>query len=189
MDEVGETEVWLTGVTLGKITDFAGEADAADAPGLRDYSLVTRLALLVCLIHKARIRARDDLTTMFCKRVALQVKRAKAELEAIREQQQAIVEALIGNYCTVLQHIDAGAALIGGRPEYAGNVRLARRDSLPAATAGSEIRTRLTSQGDLGVLVPGRPVLISLVLPPDHDLARSRVRGVATLAHAWGPVI
>lgn len=81
--------MWLSGVASGKITDFAGEPDAADAPGLRDYNLVKRLALLVCLVHKARMRARDDLTTMFCKRIALQVKRAKAELESIREQQQA----------------------------------------------------------------------------------------------------
>ncbi|WP_432047838.1 hypothetical protein [Streptomyces asiaticus] len=82
VDGLGETVVWLTGVASGKITDFAGEADAADAPGLRDYNLVKRLALMVCLVHKARMRARDDLTTMFCKRVALQVKRAKAELES-----------------------------------------------------------------------------------------------------------
>ncbi|MFG2115699.1 hypothetical protein ACGFRB_24235 [Streptomyces sp. NPDC048718] len=87
VDELGETGVWPAGVASGKIADFAGEADAADAPGLRDYGLVKRLALLVCLVHKARMRARDDLTTMFCKRIALQVKRAKAELEEIREQQ------------------------------------------------------------------------------------------------------
>ena len=64
--------MWLAGVASGKITDFAGEADAADAPGMRDYNLVKRIALLVCLVHKARMRARDDLTTMFCKRIALQ---------------------------------------------------------------------------------------------------------------------
>ncbi|MFC8833316.1 Tn3 family transposase [Streptomyces griseoincarnatus] len=119
VDELGETGVWLAGVASGKITDFAGEADAADAPGLRDYSLVKRLALLVCLVHKARMRARDDLTTMFCKRIALQVKRAKAELEEIREQQQAIVEALIGNYRTVLQHIDADSPVHAAREKAA----------------------------------------------------------------------
>ncbi|MET8170546.1 hypothetical protein ABZT34_41065 [Streptomyces sp. NPDC005329] len=59
----------------GKITGFTGEVDAPDAPGLRDYGLVKQLALLVCLVRKARMRARDALTTMFCKRVALQVKR------------------------------------------------------------------------------------------------------------------
>jgi hypothetical protein len=44
---------------------------------------------------------------VFCKRVALQVKRAKAELGSIREQLQAIIEALIGNDRTVLQRVDA----------------------------------------------------------------------------------
>ena len=119
VDKLGETGVWLTGVASGKITDFAGEADAADAPGLRDYNLVKRLALLVGLVHKARMRARDDLTTMFCKRIALQVKRAKAELEEIREQQQAIVEELIGNYRTVLQHIDADSPVQAAREKAA----------------------------------------------------------------------
>ncbi|TDU73477.1 DUF4158 domain-containing protein [Streptomyces sp. KS 21] len=119
VDELGETGVWLSGVASGKITDFAGETDAADAPGMRDYNLVKRLALLVCLVHKARMRARDDLTTMFCKRIALQVKRAKAELEQIREQQQAIVAALIGNYRTVLQHIDADSPVQAAREKAA----------------------------------------------------------------------
>ncbi len=119
VDELGETGVWLDGVASGKITDFAREADAADAPGLRDYKLMKRLALLVCLVHKARMRARDELTTMFYKRIALQVKRAKAELESIREQQQAIVEALIANYRTVLQHIDADGPVQAAREKAA----------------------------------------------------------------------
>ncbi|MEH0517150.1 hypothetical protein QBC31_42005 [Streptomyces sp. B21-079] len=57
MDELGETGVWLDGVASGKITGFAGEADAADAPALRDYGLVKQLALLVCLVHRAQMRA------------------------------------------------------------------------------------------------------------------------------------
>ncbi|MEU8620476.1 DUF4158 domain-containing protein [Streptomyces sp. NPDC048623] len=63
VDALGETEVWLDGVAPGKITDFAGEADAADAPALRDYTEVKRLALLVCLVHKgadAGPRRADD---------------------------------------------------------------------------------------------------------------------------------
>lgn len=38
------------------------------------------------------------LATMFCKRVAAKIKRAKAELEEIRLREQEIVEALIENY-------------------------------------------------------------------------------------------
>ncbi|MCY0929016.1 hypothetical protein OTB20_22970 [Streptomyces sp. H27-H1] len=51
---------------------------------------------------------RDDLATMFCKRVAMKTKKGKTELEEIRLAEREIVEALIGNYRTVLKHIDAG---------------------------------------------------------------------------------
>lgn len=35
---------------------------------LRDYKPVKHLALVACLVHKARMRVRDDLAMMFCKR-------------------------------------------------------------------------------------------------------------------------
>jgi hypothetical protein len=69
---------------------------------------VRRVALIACLAHKARMRVRDDLATMFCKRIATKIKKAKAELEEIRLAEREIVEALIGNYRTVLKHIDEG---------------------------------------------------------------------------------
>lgn len=72
--------------------DFAGEAAAADAGVMRDYADTKRIALMACLLHSARARARDDLAEMFCKRVAAMTKAAKQELEAIRERQRAITE-------------------------------------------------------------------------------------------------
>ncbi|MHA5047880.1 Tn3 family transposase [Streptomyces sp. SD15] len=108
VDDLGDTGVWMDGVASGKITDFAGEADAADASELRDFVPVKRIALVAALTHKARMRVRDDLATMFCKRVATKIKKAKAELEEIRLAEREIVEALIGNYRTVLKHIDSG---------------------------------------------------------------------------------
>jgi TnpA family transposase len=108
VDELGDTAVWLGGVASGKVTDFAGEAAAADAGVLRDYAVVKRVAVMACLAHKARMRARDDLATMFCKRVAIKVKKSRDELEEIRKHQQAIVEALVANYRTLLLQVDAG---------------------------------------------------------------------------------
>ncbi|MGW5021934.1 DUF4158 domain-containing protein [Streptomyces cacaoi] len=84
LDELGDTSVWMASVATGKITDFAGEADAADASELRDYATIKQIALIACLAHKAGMRVRDDLATMFTKRVATKIKRAKEELEAIR---------------------------------------------------------------------------------------------------------
>jgi hypothetical protein len=108
LDELGVTSAWMESVATGKITDFAGEADAADASELRDYAPIKQIALIACLTHKARMRDRDDLATMFTKRVATKIKRAKEELEAIRLAEREIVEALIGNYRTVLKNIDDG---------------------------------------------------------------------------------
>ncbi|MGW3493744.1 hypothetical protein [Streptomyces sp. NPDC001020] len=88
-------------------SSFTEEADAGDAPALRDYTPVKCLALIACLVHKARMRVRDDLATMFCKRVATKIKKAKMGLEEIRLAEREIAEALIGNYRTVLKDIDA----------------------------------------------------------------------------------
>ncbi|MFF4829502.1 DUF4158 domain-containing protein [Streptomyces sp. NPDC001312] len=106
LDGLGDSAVWMDGVAEGKITDFAGEADAGDAPALRDYRPIKRLALIACLVHKARMRVRDDLA-MFCKRVATKIKKAKVELEEIRLAEREITEVLIGNYRVVLKYIDA----------------------------------------------------------------------------------
>ncbi|MGK3110353.1 Tn3 family transposase [Streptomyces sp. WAC05858] len=83
-----------------KVTDFAGEADAADASELKAYVPVKRVALVACLAHKARMRVRDELALMFCKRVGAKTKKAKEELEALRLAEREMTEALIGNYRT-----------------------------------------------------------------------------------------
>lgn len=103
VDGLGDTGAWLEGLAAAKIADFAGEAEAADAGVMQDYAEAKRITLMACLVHKARMRVRDDLTTMFCKRVAIKVKKARTELEEIRLQQQSIVEALVGNYRALLR--------------------------------------------------------------------------------------
>ncbi|MEU9737030.1 DUF4158 domain-containing protein [Streptomyces sp. NPDC048002] len=42
-DELGDTSVWMESVATGKITDFAGEADASK---LRDYAPIKQIALI-----------------------------------------------------------------------------------------------------------------------------------------------
>ena len=106
VDELGDTGWWLEGVAPGKVADFAGEAAAQDVDTLARYGDDKRLALVACLVHTARMRARDDLAEMLCKRVASIVKRARTELEEIRLRQRAVSERLIGTYRTVLEHLD-----------------------------------------------------------------------------------
>ncbi|MER5540976.1 hypothetical protein ABT072_00500 [Streptomyces sp. NPDC002589] len=106
VDGLGDTGKWLEGVASAKAADFAGEAEAQDAATLKDYTEDKRVALTACLAAKVRMRARDDLATMFCKRMAAKAKKAREELAEIHRQQQEIVEALIGNYRTLLQQVD-----------------------------------------------------------------------------------
>ena len=67
-------------------------------------------------MHTARVRARDDLAEMLCKRVAAILKKARAELEEIRLRQRETSEQLIGTYRTVLESLDPDAEEPGEGP-------------------------------------------------------------------------
>lgn len=105
LDELGPTEVWLEGVPPGKIAHFAGEAAVADAAELADVGEQKRLTLLVCLVHTARIRARDEVVAMFCKRMATITKKARDKLEELREAHRTESERLLGVFGDVLSGV------------------------------------------------------------------------------------
>jgi len=109
VDGYGDTETWLDGVAPAKVASFAGEADAADAAVMGDYERTKRIVLIACLLHKARMRARDDMAAMFCKRVATHTKKARDELEDIRRRQQSITERLVLALKAVLGQVDPGS--------------------------------------------------------------------------------
>lgn len=102
LDALGPTEKWLEGIASAKISHFAGEAKVLDASEMTDVSVDKRLALLICLVHTARIGVRDDVITMFCKRVATITKRAKDRLEEIRAEHRETSEWLLGVFGEVI---------------------------------------------------------------------------------------
>ncbi|MFD0374551.1 transposase [Streptomyces sp. NPDC127112] len=112
----------------------------------------------MCLTHKARMRVRDDLATMFCKRVALKIKKAKVELEEIRLAEREIVEALIGNYRTVLKNIDEGGparAALEKAAAMTAEVRAAL-DGLDEQAPAEEVARRLEGRVSPAVLALAR---------------------------------
>ncbi|WP_235825812.1 DUF4158 domain-containing protein [Candidatus Frankia alpina] len=84
LDSLVPTGGWLEGVSPAKVSHFAGEAEVLDAAEMRDVGADKRLVLLVCLVHTARISARDDAVEMFCKRIAALHKKARGQLEELR---------------------------------------------------------------------------------------------------------
>ncbi|MCW2918059.1 MAG: transposase [Actinomycetia bacterium] len=107
------TEFWLEGVPPAKVAHFAGEARVLDAAEMGDFNMAKRLALLACLVHTARVRGRDDLAGMLCRRMAALHKRGRDKLEEIRENERAETERLWGVFGEVL----AGARVAIGLEE------------------------------------------------------------------------
>ncbi len=78
LDELGATERWLEGIPAAKIVHFAGEARVTDVGDLRDIGEAKRWTLLASLIHECRSTVRDEVATMFCKRMAVIHKKGKS---------------------------------------------------------------------------------------------------------------
>jgi hypothetical protein len=102
LDSLGPTEAWLEGVPPAKVSHFAGEARVTDASDLRKYGDGKRRALVIALLHQARVRARDEFATMFCKRMGSIHKRARERLEELREANRAESERLLNAFGEVL---------------------------------------------------------------------------------------
>lgn len=140
LDTLGPTEAWLDGVPPGKIAHFAGEARVTDAADMRKVlNADKRLTLLISLVHECRTAARDEVVTMFCKRMAALHKKGRERLEELREAHRAESERLLevfGNVLTAAREAttsdsgaDAGGADVpgpddGGVAERAGRLML-----------------------------------------------------------------
>ncbi|MGW3473443.1 transposase, partial [Saccharopolyspora sp. NPDC000995] len=99
---IGPTERWLDGVPPGKVAHFAGEAHVANVDDMRKTGDAKRITLLVSLLHQQRVEARDEVVTMFCKRMAALHKKGRERLEELREANRTETERLIGVFGEVL---------------------------------------------------------------------------------------
>jgi hypothetical protein len=63
------------------VAHFAGEARVATVDDMRKTGEAKRVTLLVSLLHQQRVEARDEVVTMFCKRMAALHKKGRERLE------------------------------------------------------------------------------------------------------------
>ena len=95
LNSVVNTQQVLQTIPLARVKLFASEARALEARDFANILSERRYTLLVCLIHQAKMETRDHLTTIFLKRMRRVHKKAKAELDLIRESQRQTVENMI----------------------------------------------------------------------------------------------
>ena len=161
LDALGPTEVWLAGVPPGKIAHFAGEARVTDAADVRKVLTGDkRLTLLICLVHECRTAARDDVVTMFCKRMAALHKKGRDRLEELREQHRAESERLLGVFGTVLAAAREATTPVGADGGGSANVGGDTKEVLGAAVdaevvdrAGRLVLKALDDAGGLEELI------------------------------------
>jgi len=107
LSEVVGADHHLASIPHTKIKHFAAEAKVLDAAELKDCAEPKRCVLLLCLIHRARVQARDDLANMFIKRMNHIHRRGKDELERLRIKHRQKMEHLVATLSEVINALEA----------------------------------------------------------------------------------
>ena len=159
LDALGPTEAWLEGVPPGKISHFAGEARVTDVADFNRIGEDKRLTLLASLIHVLRTSARDEVTEMFCKRMAVIHKKGRARLEALREEHRVESERLLEVFGEVLaaareasEPSEDAAGPTAGDDDVAGRPDAAPGDASGADEAGRDADAETARRTGLLVL-------------------------------------
>ena len=113
---LGASERLLADVPAAKLKHFAAEAFALDAGAMNDIKAPKRYTLLLCLIHQARVTTRDDLVTMFIKRMSSIQQDAQAELLRLRESHLETTLKVADTLNAVLDTLDEQPADLADHP-------------------------------------------------------------------------
>ncbi len=100
---LGDVSPYLKHITSAKIKHFAAQAKAFDASYLKEMNLPKRITLILCLIYDNQVNTRDNLVSMFLKRMAKIHFLGQEKLEQQRQKQQETVEKLVSVFTDVLQ--------------------------------------------------------------------------------------
>lgn len=103
---LGDFETVLANLPPLKIKHFAEEAKALDAAELKDFTDSKRIALLVCLVHRAQIKTRDALAQMFIRRISKIHRDGKTALQKIQLKHLEKSEKIVTLFSGILHNVD-----------------------------------------------------------------------------------
>ncbi|MFQ5675733.1 MAG: Tn3 family transposase [bacterium] len=98
-----DPEIFLTDIAHTKVRQFAAEARALEAGDIKDiHTAPKRYALLLCFIHQAQVQTRDELVTMFLKRMKRTHNKAKEKLRRLQEKHRELEEQMMAAFSQVV---------------------------------------------------------------------------------------
>ena len=93
---------YLTNLPSAKVGMFAAEAHALEVGDLLDMDPPKRYTLLLCFLHHAQTRLRDDLAYMLIRRMDRVRNNAQKTLDDIKKEQRAMRERFIDLFARVV---------------------------------------------------------------------------------------
>ena len=105
LDTLPNARVLLNEVTNTKIKQFATQAHALETGDMRDvYDAPRRYTLLLCLLYQAQVYTRDQLVTMFLKRMRRIHHRAKERLRDLQDHHREMTEQMVSALAEIAHH-------------------------------------------------------------------------------------
>jgi TnpA family transposase len=111
LDSLGPVDQFIADIPPAMVRHFAREAKALDAAELKYFTAPKRYTLLICLIQRMRVQARDDLAEMFLKRMGKIHKNAQEALQDLQARQRRMTEALVATLDGVLRAVTAAGGV------------------------------------------------------------------------------
>lgn len=103
MEEIMDPSSHVAPLTHTKMEQFATEAYQLEVSDFRDLrSPKRRRTLLLCLLHQMQVRTRDQLTTMFLKRVRAMHNSGKKKLRALQDAYRAMSEEVTDTFAQIV---------------------------------------------------------------------------------------
>lgn len=112
LDSIMTPSKYISKISHTKIRQFASQARQLELGDIKDISNSNkRYTLLLCFLHESQIKTRDELTTMFLKRIRLTHNQAKEQLKSLKEESRKWEEQIVVAFnevvnCAVAQKKD-----------------------------------------------------------------------------------
>ncbi|MDQ2807050.1 MAG: Tn3 family transposase [Chloroflexota bacterium] len=103
---LADTDRLLAGLPTAKRRHWAAEARALDAGAMNEIEPPKRYVILLCLIEQARVATRDEVITMFVKRMSSIQQAAQDELVKLRESHLETTLKVAGTLAAMLDTLD-----------------------------------------------------------------------------------
>ncbi len=96
---------FIEGVAHTKIRQFAAQTQQMELGDMKDISRdEKRQALLLCFIHEAQVKTRDELINMFLRRMRSTHNRARDKMQAFHDLYRSIEEQMLAAFAQVVDY-------------------------------------------------------------------------------------